>query len=112
MVVRKDFYLLPKLNDILQQAIESGLVQKWKMDSQMYEVKSSESHEQVVLAIEHCLAAVILLCIGLLFAGLSLVAEIFTNFSIRSNFNKWMRPFWCTIERCFFIPERSFFIDK
>lgn len=105
MVVRKDFYMLPQLNEFLQQAIEAGLVHKWKTDIRMYEYKPTIGHEPIVLKTEHCIGAAIVLSVGLIIASLTFGAENWIHSYITSKLNDRKKSCWYTIERYICIPD-------
>lgn len=112
MVVRKDLYVLSKMNEFLQQAIEAGLVDKWKKGFRMYEYKPTKSHEPVVLKMEHCIGSAIFLIGGLIIASLTFCAEHCIHSYMITKLYDRKKPCWWTIERCFCIPERVYCIHK
>lgn len=112
MIVRKDFRMLPSINGFLQQVIEGGFVQKWKIDSQKYDFKLIGYKEPIVLAMENLLGAFLVLFLGMFLGCLAFVAENWMHSYMKSMQTDPNKTFWYTIERCIFIPERVYCLDK
>ncbi|XP_059611138.1 uncharacterized protein LOC132258050 [Phlebotomus argentipes] len=81
MLVKRDFHLLPKINDIIRTILESGLLYKWQKDSEVSKVQSTPteggegSATQIVLGISHVQGAFIVLGLGLVVSAVAFSTE-------------------------------------
>ncbi|XP_055624912.1 uncharacterized protein LOC129767755 [Toxorhynchites rutilus septentrionalis] len=88
MMVKKDFHLLPKINDLIRRISESGLLGKWQVESDKIRIDedlngsgdegADDGHGdgQIVLMVEHIEGAFILGAIGLGLATIVFVGEV------------------------------------
>ncbi|XP_065073023.1 uncharacterized protein Ir87a [Ochlerotatus camptorhynchus] len=88
MMVKKDFHLLPKINDLIRQISESGLLGKWQVESDKIRIDEDldegggggddggHGDGQIVLKIEHIEGAFILGTFGLGLATVAFIGEV------------------------------------
>ncbi|XP_055585201.1 uncharacterized protein LOC129738049 [Uranotaenia lowii] len=84
MMVKKDFHLLSKINDLIRRISESGLLGKWQVESDKIRIDEDlddeggggEGEAQIVLKVEHIEGAFILGAIGLALATVAFICEI------------------------------------
>lgn len=83
VLAKRDYHLLPKLNDNIRRILESGLLKKWQEDSERIAMGSAagpakgDRHgaAQIVLKLDHIQGSFIVGSIGLIAAILAFVAE-------------------------------------
>ncbi|XP_039445899.1 uncharacterized protein LOC120425434 [Culex pipiens pallens] len=101
MMVKKDFHLLPKINDLIRRISESGLLGKWQVESDKIRVDEDledgggddggHGDGQIVLKVEHIEGAFILGAIGLGLSTVAFIGEIvYFNFKNRYKWNDSM----------------------
>ncbi|KFB38749.1 hypothetical protein ZHAS_00006149 [Anopheles sinensis] len=79
MLAKKDFHLLPKVNDLIRRISESGLLGKWQKESEKIRIDEGGEDDnvgadgQTILRLDHIEGAFLLGAVGL---GLSLVAFV------------------------------------
>uniref|UniRef100_A0A182J2K2 Putative ionotropic receptor ligand binding domain-containing protein n=1 Tax=Anopheles atroparvus TaxID=41427 RepID=A0A182J2K2_ANOAO len=79
MLAKKDFHLLPKMNDLIRRISESGLLGKWQKESEKIRIDADVEEDEVgadgqtTLRLDHIEGAFLLGAVGL---GLSLVAFV------------------------------------
>ncbi|XP_058056145.1 uncharacterized protein LOC131207544 [Anopheles bellator] len=77
MLAKKDFHLLPKINDLIRRISESGLLGKWQKESEKIRVdRGDESDGQTILRLDHIEGAFLLGAVGLALSLLAFLAEL------------------------------------
>ncbi|XP_058837724.1 uncharacterized protein LOC131693691 [Topomyia yanbarensis] len=88
MMVKKDFHLLPKINDLIRRISESGLLGKWQVESDKIRIDEDldgsdgeggggeDGDGQIVLKLDHIEGAFILLGVGLGLSAVAFVGEL------------------------------------
>ncbi|KXJ82457.1 hypothetical protein RP20_CCG013678 [Aedes albopictus] len=98
MMVKKDFHLLPKINDLIRRISESGLLGKWQVESDKIRIDEDldegggggdggHGDGQIVLKVEHIEGAFILGAVGLGLATISFIVEV-VYFKLKQKY-KW-----------------------
>lgn len=97
MLVRKDYHLLPKFNDLIARVLESGLFGKWYSEAKARKV-SVKSMQQVAsqdtaqpLQLKHLAGAYGLLLLGLAGSSLAFIFEWFIFYLSRKRNYMWAR---------------------
>ncbi|XP_058458991.1 uncharacterized protein LOC131435082 [Malaya genurostris] len=102
MMVKKDFHLLPKINDLIRRISESGLLGKWQVESNKIRIDedlddsdggAAGSAEggghggdgQIVLKLDHIEGAFILLFVGLALSVVAFIGEVL-YFRLKKNY--------------------------
>jgi hypothetical protein len=96
MFVKKDYHLLPKINDIIRRISESGLLNVWLEASQMTKLGEHAGvgrRETVPLSVNHVQGAFILGGIGTMAALMSFIAEWFVFWLSHKRKNKFFRKY-------------------
>lgn len=112
MIVREDFYMLPRFNEVLQRAIEAGLIQKWRRDFQLHNSKPTENNEHIVLTLAHTYGAFGFLIFFLTLALFGFMSEHLMYSYMTSNRHKEKRSMLITLEKCVYIPQRVYCVNK
>ncbi|XP_055523054.1 uncharacterized protein LOC129717224 [Wyeomyia smithii] len=103
MMVKKDFHLLPKINDLIRRISESGLLGKWQVESDKIRIDEDlgdseggvHGDGQIVLEFGHIEGAFILIFVGLGLAMVAFIGEI-VYFKLKFKF-KWNDELFCNL---------------
>ncbi|XP_062546120.1 uncharacterized protein LOC134212358 [Armigeres subalbatus] len=103
MMVKKDFHLLPKINELIRRISESGLLGKWQVESDKIRIDEAlddgdsgsdggdgsggHGDGQIVLKLEHIEGAFILGVVGLGLATIAFIEEV-VYFKLQQKY-KW-----------------------
>ncbi|XP_062546287.1 uncharacterized protein LOC134212439 [Armigeres subalbatus] len=95
MMVKKDFHILPKINDLIRRISESGLLGKWQVESNKIRIDTGSSgggggghgDVQIVLTVAHIEGAFFLVGIGLGISAVAFIGELI-YFSLKQKY-KW-----------------------
>uniref|UniRef100_A0A1B0CXD1 Uncharacterized protein n=1 Tax=Lutzomyia longipalpis TaxID=7200 RepID=A0A1B0CXD1_LUTLO len=89
MLAKRDYHLLPKINDIIRTILESGLLYKWQKDSEVSKVYVADASENaeggIVLSLSHVQGAFIVLGFGLILSAVSFAVEWIIFLTIQKN---------------------------
>ncbi|XP_035780489.1 uncharacterized protein LOC118460354 [Anopheles albimanus] len=77
MLAKKDFHLLPKINDLIRRISESGLLSKWQKESEKIRIDDEDESDdrQTILRLDHIQGAFLLWAVGLVLSLVGFVAE-------------------------------------
>lgn len=87
MLAKKNFHLLSRMNTIIRQIVEFGLIQKWeKQDYTVMQIRLEQNqpinnldNNLIVLTVGHIGGALIIMFVGWIFGILSFIVEILIN---------------------------------
>ncbi|KXJ82458.1 hypothetical protein RP20_CCG013679 [Aedes albopictus] len=94
MMVKKDFHILAKINDLIRRISESGLLGKWQVESNKIRVDTDSGgggggghgDAQIVLTVAHIEGAFFLVGIGLGISAVAFVGEL-VYFGLKQKYN-------------------------
>lgn len=106
LLMRKDFALIGKIDKIIRNAFECGLLVKWDRDSQRKKERIDPFEPKYALTLEqYVVFLVVIYSIGCIWAILSFFAEIIIK---RKMKQRKRSPIWKYLER-FFDGNRYYF---
>lgn len=111
LLMRKNFPMKSRINQIIRDAFESGLFVKWNLDSQRKKERVISYEQPPQLSLEQCsFALVIVLCIGLILSIVAFFAELIVKWQVqkRPHFPwSYLEYIFCGHRHCFTnLPEK------
>lgn len=108
LLMRKDFALRQKIDEIIQYAFESGLFVKWDRDSQRKKERILPFIPETELSLGHLSPAfVFIICVGSIMSILSVISELIIYRNMQQEQRSWI---WMYFEQ-FFDGNRHYLKD-
>lgn len=99
LIMRKDFALRQRIDDIIRNAFESGLFVKWGRDSQRKKQRIDSFEPEYALTLEqYAVFLVVIYSIGCILAILSFMSEITIQRKLKKHYRSQI---WMYFERFF-----------
>ena len=101
MLMRKNYHLMFKIDDLIRQITESGLLSKWQKESEKIQKithDGSKADGSIILKIEHVAGAFLLALIGLACATVAFLLEWITYLmgkKYKNEFLQKVESFFC-----------------
>jgi hypothetical protein len=101
MMMKKDFHLLSKINDLIRELSESGLLPKWITESEVIRSNDMSGDQNddgtIKLKIGHVEGAFLLIFVGWGLAFLAFIAEHLTFYHSQKSYkvSKFIEKYFC-----------------
>lgn len=103
MPIQLYYHLLPKINSIIRQLFEFGLIERWDklsrtigVNAKLFTQNSDKHSNLVVLTVDHILGAILIMFIGHILAIISFIMEIYVYRQIK---NRNFKQIWITLHK-------------